>query len=155
MNRPGRRRSPEFETIALASALWVSLLPTGDRYEIFDFNRLSAIRRINQHLVADVNPLEIASINGEVDPHRRKVGDDESRLLFGYELTQRGLTIDDCACQRRFQFVGRQTLIAFDDCENIALFHTVANAFAHIAHDSRKSRRDLKERFLIWLHDAI
>ena len=35
MKRPGRKRCSAFGTIARANALWVSLLPTGERYEIF------------------------------------------------------------------------------------------------------------------------
>ena len=115
----------------------------------------ATIVRIDQHLIADANALDILPVDRQIDPDRRQIGDDERRLLLRSVFAERNLPIDHGAADRGLEIVDRQALIAFDRRQQVVFHHGVADALPDRADDSRETRRDLHDGFLIGAQAAV
>ena len=69
-------------------------------------------------------------------------------------LAEREVLLDHHAVDQRAQLVGRQALAALDHGEHVAGAHGVARAPAHVAHDAREARHDVREAVSVRTHLA-
>lgn len=83
---------------------------------------------VDDDLVALPHPLQVPSINGEVDPYGGNIGDREGRILLRRVFAERNLAVDDRAGQRRPDLIRRETLVALDLGQEVVLFDAMTDA---------------------------